>query len=144
MITPSWYPNRSQLRQFAMISLPGFGLVGAVVMRWSETLAWGNVLASVNPANVLWAVGALVFLVGLASPEAIRPLYLLMMALTLPIGWVVSALLLRGIFYLVFTPLGLVFRLIGRDPLRLKKPAGDSFWLDHPDRVDAASYYQQS
>jgi len=144
MINPSWYPDHKQLRQFAMIALPGFGLFGLMVLKWSDRLELANVFASVNAANVLWGIGGLVFLVGLAAPEAIRPVYVLMMALALPIGLVISAVLLRAIFYLFFTPLGLLFRLVGRDPLRLRKPLGPTFWLEHPQRTDLTSYYRQA
>ena len=39
------------------------------------------------------------------------------MVLAFPIGWTVSQVILLLMFYGLFTPIGLVFRLIGRDPL---------------------------
>lgn len=144
MISPSWYPDKKQLRQFAAIALPGFGLIGAMVIRLSESLTPQNCLDSVNAANVLWSLGAVIFVVGLIAPFVIRPIYITMMALALPIGLVISAVLLRAIFYLFFAPLGVIFRLMGRDPLRLRKPAGSTYWIDHPQRTNLATYYRQS
>jgi hypothetical protein len=145
VIKPNWYPGEKQLRQFAGISLPGFGLIGLVVVYHSDTLTLSNVFASVNAANVLWAIGAVVFFVGMILPEAIRPVYGLLMLVTLPIGWLISAFFLRLIFYGVMTPIGFFFKLTGRDPLRLRRPEGAaSFWLDHRDRAELSSYFRQA
>ena len=135
MISPNWYPNTRQLRQFAVICLFGFGLIGLMVLR---------VGGSFRAATVLWIVGAVIMLVGLARPEAVRIVYVVLTAITLPIGWAVSAVLLRTLFYLVVTPLGLVFRLVGRDALRLRRPRTDSYWLEHVERTEAVSYFRQS
>lgn len=135
MITPSWYPTRKQLRQFAMAALPGFGLIGLFVWRMG---------GSVQTAYTVAAIGPVVSVAGLVWPESIRWLYLLLCGLAFPIGWVVSAVLLRAIFYGLFTPVGFVFRLMGRDPLRMKKPAGSTYWLEHPERGEIASYFRQA
>lgn len=134
MINPSWYPSKRQLRQFAAVCLPGFAFIGWLWFWPARPMA----------AYACWSIGAAAFVAGMAFPDAIRPLYALLMAITLPIGWLVSAILLRAIFYLVFTPIGLVFRLTGRDALRLKRPRGESYWLDHRQRSDMASYFRQS
>lgn len=134
MINPSWYPSKKQLRQFAAICLPGFALIGWLSFRQGRPTA----------AYVCWSIGVAAFLVGMPFPDVLRPLYAVLMAITLPIGWLVSAVFLRVIFYLVFTPVGLVFRMMRRDPLRLTRPTGDTYWLDHEQRTDLASYYRQS
>ena len=46
------------------------------------------------------------------------------MVLAFPIGWTVSQVILLLMFYGLFTPIGLVFRLIGRDPLQRARRAG--------------------
>lgn len=135
MINPTWYPAQRQLRQFAVISLLGFGLLGALAR-----FHFGAVIAP----WVLWAIGLIVCLAGLAAPRAIRPVYALLMAIAFPIGWLISHLLLRVLFYCIFTPLGLILRMTGRDPLRLKRPSTDSYWLKHKQRNDPLSYYRQA
>ena len=42
------------------------------------------------------------------------------MVLAFPIGWTVSLVLLGLVYYGLFTPIGLVFRLVGRDALQLR------------------------
>ena len=135
MISPNWYPSPKQLRQFAVISLFGFGLAGLVFWRWT---------GSVKPAVVLGLIGAGVFLIGVPLPVAVRPVYVLLTAAALPIGWVVSQILLRVVFYGVLTSLGVLFKLIGRDPLRLRRPQVDSYWEQHAQRSDPLSYFRQA
>ena len=62
-----------------------------------------------------------------------------------PIGWVVSHLALGIIYYGIFTPVALVFRLMGRDPLnrRLDRQAS-TYWEPYePDRGGKARYLRQ-
>jgi hypothetical protein len=135
MLTPVWYPDRRQLRQFAVAALFGFGLMGALSWRGS---------GSARAALVLWGIGGAAFLIGLPFPAVLRPLYVVLMAAAYPIGWAVSNLLLRLIYYGVFTPLGWLFRLAGRDPLVLKRPWTDSYWRDFRRPKDVTSYYRQA
>ena len=61
-----------------------------------------------------------------------------------PIGWTVSRLMLAAMFYVIFTPVGLVFRLIGRDALRLRRP-GEAVVLDGEAGADEPEqYFRQS
>lgn len=135
MLTPVWRPDRRQLRQFAVAALLGFGLIGALSWRWS---------GSERAALVLWGIGGVAFLVGLPFPAVLRPLYVVLMAAAYPIGWLVSNLVLRLIYYGVFTPLGWAFRLAGRDPLVLRRPRTDTYWRDFRRPKDVTSYYRQA
>lgn len=135
MISPSWRPDERQLRQFAWIALPGFCLFGWVALR---------VTGSMNLALTLAAIGASLAVVGSLVPRAVLPVYLTLMALTFPIGWVVSELLLRLIYFGVFTPIALFFRVIRRDALRLRKPQTSSYWTRRRQRADPLGYYRQA
>lgn len=135
MLAPSWSPGHKELRQFAIISLFGFGLFGAIAFFRFEWFV---------AAYVFWGIGVLTFLVGLASPGAVLPVYILLMAIAMPIGWVVSNVLLIVLYYGMMTLLGLVFRLIGRDPLRLKQPKLETYWIARQQRTPGSSYYRQS
>lgn len=79
-----------------------------------------------------WAVGvALGFvLVALAKPALLASLNRLWLKLGLLLGKVVSPIALGILFYGVFTPLGAVVRLTGKDSLRLKFDSeADSYWI---------------
>ncbi len=134
MITPQWRPSENQLRQFAGICLLGFPALGLVMWRSSGS-AW--------PFIVLATIGILVCLIGLVRPRAVYPVYVALLAVSLPIGWVVSGILLRVVFFGVITPIGLLFHLFGRDPLALRRPAGASYWRDHDSPADA-DYFRQA
>ena len=68
--------------------------------------------------------------VGLVSPGLLRIVYLGMIYATLPIGIVVSYVILAATYYLVLTPIGLVMRLCGYDPMhrRFDRKA-ESYWV---------------
>ena len=67
------------------------------------------------------------------------------MAITYPIGWVVSHVVLAVLFLGVFTPVAVLFRLIGRDALaRRRPPDRATYWLPMPAPDDVRSYFRQS
>ena len=136
MISIQWNPERKQLRQFAGIWFPAFcALVGWIVGK--KTGHWGAVEAA-------WMACGLVAVAGLVHPPLIRPVFVGLILITYPIGWVVSHLLLGAIFYFLFLPIGLVLRWTGHDPLQLKPPAGRSLWKTPVGKTDPASYLRQS
>lgn len=135
MITPDFYPTHKQLRQFAVAALFGFALIGYMFFYHGAITTGFKVCAG---------LGMVIFALGMIAPESIRIVYALLILITLPIGWLISNILLRVIFYLVFTPIGMVFKLTGRDPLRLQKPSAGSYWLEHPERTDPKSYFRQA
>ena len=66
------------------------------------------------------------------------------MVLAFPIGWTVSQVMLALMFFGLFMPIGLVFRLIGRDPLRRTRPSGrESYWDPKPTPTDLRRYFKQ-
>lgn len=135
MISVNWYPATRQLRQFAVFSLLSFAVLGLTLWTHSGSPTVGLVCAS---------VGGVMMVGGLLFPEGLRPFYALLMAVTLPIGLLVSQVFLRVLFYGLLTPIGLFFRLTGRDPLRLRRMQTDSYWRKHENPVDLGSYYRQA
>jgi hypothetical protein len=82
---------------------------------------------------------------GLARPRNVEPLFRVAMAAAMPIGWVVSHVLLGVIFYLVITPLALFFRVIGRDALvRRAAPGSTTQWVAREPTTDPGRYWHQS
>ena len=45
------------------------------------------------------------------------------------LGWVNTRIIHTLVYYLIFTPLALVFRVIGKDPMNRKFQAGHSYWV---------------
>jgi len=80
-----------------------------------------------------WSIGvAAAFLVAaLAFPAVLAPLNRLWTAFGLLLHRVVSPLVLGFMFFLVFTPMGLVRRLFNKDPLHLRfEPELRSYWVE--------------
>jgi hypothetical protein len=95
-------------------------------------------------AAVAGALAVVVGVAGLARPQAVRPIFSGMMLLALPIGAVVSRVLLAILYYGLITPLGLLFRLLGRDALRRRRRrAPETWWVPKPMPTDVRSYFRQ-
>jgi hypothetical protein len=79
-----------------------------------------------------WALGmAAVFAVlALLWTAALAPLNKLWTKLGLLLYRIVSPIVLGLLFYLTVTPIALLMRLLGKDPLRLRRdPDGASYWI---------------
>ena len=77
-------------------------------------------------------IGALLAVLGTFAPAQLRVPSRLWWRFAHALGWVNSRVLLSLFFFLVLTPLGLVFRLMGRDPLSQR--ARETTWAPYPKR----------
>lgn len=133
-------PGPAKLRQFAFVAVPGLPLIAVVVLRIA-----GHGWAFDHPA-VLAVLGAglaqaLALLAGFPWPS--RVLYVVLMLVALPIGFVLSHVLMAIIFYLVFTPIGLIFKLAGRDAMARKiEPGAVSYWTERGAPRPPSSYFK--
>ncbi len=83
-------------------------------------------------------------LFAIAFPIVITPLYIVFTLLGLVLGWVNTRVLLGLIFLVAFTPLGLLFRLIGRDPLKRKLDRqAASYWTRVGDEPYDRTHYER-
>ena len=80
---------------------------------------------------LLWQIGVVLAVVGALAPPVVLPLYYAWMTMALALGYVMTRVLLTIFFFLVLTPVGLVFRLIGRDALHRKLDReAESYWIE--------------
>jgi hypothetical protein len=130
-----WTPSSKTLRHFAGL----WSLVFAGLACWHGWMSDRPVVGAVF-AGLGCTVGPL----GLVVPAAIRPLFVGWMILAFPVGWVVSNSVLAILFYGVFTPVGLVFKLIGRDVLcRRYRHNRATYWTAKPTATNLRSYFRQ-
>ena len=108
-----------------------FGLVFAsyfAVLRLLPLRTGGRVrLPVLGVAGIFLVVASL-------RPAILHPLNRVWTMLGLLLGRIVNPIVTAVLFFLVFTPAGLISRLLGKDPLRLK-PAREtaSYWIiRHP------------
>lgn len=135
LIEIQWNPPARFLRQFAGI----FGLVCLLLASW----LWFKHDAR-TAAQVVGGVGILIAAVGWFWPAVVRWLYLGWMIVFYPVGWIMSLLILAAIFYLVIAPIGLVMKLIGRNPMPHGfDPSAKSYWIARPTDTPHQRYFRQ-
>lgn len=128
-------PSSRDLRIFGELCALFAGAVAALAFRKSE---WDLSLA-------LAGVCVATTLLTLVMPTWLRPLYLVAIYVTYPIGFVVSHVVLAAMYYLVFFPTGVLLRLLGKDPLsRSLDKQRASFWESRTAQRQPASYFRQS
>ena len=122
------FPNRDTLEQRRK-DLRKFGLmVGGILLLLGFFLLWRGRHATIQIS--LWAISGSLIVFGAIAPKVLRPVYVAWMKFALILGWVNSRILLSLIFFLLFTPIGLIMRLFGRDALnRGMSGESDSYWV---------------
>lgn len=102
-------PSQRELNLFGLMLLVVAGVIGAILFwRFEAT----------SSARAIWIFGGLVALLHYAFPFLRRPIYFGWMYATYPIGWLISHAVLAAIFYLLITPMGLLLRAVGWNPLQ--------------------------
>jgi hypothetical protein len=128
-------PSEKTLRQFAGLFLVVFSLLALVEVQFRHrpqlALVYGGLAIVVGP-------------LGLLRPRVLRPLWVAWSVVAFPIGWVVSTVFLAVLFYAIFTPIGIVFRLTGRDALALRRTSVRTYWESRPAARDKRAYFRQS
>jgi len=136
LIKINWYPNRKQLRVFGIIALIASTLI-CLLLFFVKGLA-------IQYAVTVFAAGFIIFLTSEVCAKLTRAIYLGLTLAALPIGLVVSFILMATFYFLLLTPLGLLFRLIGRDALCRKfDPGAKSYWLTHQLHNEPERYFRQ-
>jgi hypothetical protein len=128
-----WRPRRRTLRQFAGLWMGCF--TGLACWHGSR----GHTGLAITYSLLAITVGPM----GLWKPEIIRPIFVGWTVAVFPVGWTVSRIALGVLFYGVFTPVGLIFRLVGRDVLcRSYQPELETYWTPRPQTADVDRYFR--
>jgi saxitoxin biosynthesis operon SxtJ-like protein len=80
-----------------------------------------------------WAVGLSAIFVSatLLRPRLLQPLNRVWTQLGLLLGRIVNPIVMGLLFYLAVTPMAMILRLLGKDPLRLRPdPNARSYWIE--------------
>jgi hypothetical protein len=135
MIQINKNPSKKELAWFGLLGLGFFGLVGLSVLHKTHSL---------HSAGVVWSVAAIAVAIYYVVPSLRRPVYLVWMYAAYPIGWVMSYVFLILAFYGVFAPVGLLMRLLSRDPLvREFDRSALTYWTLHDPGTDPDRYFRQ-
>jgi hypothetical protein len=129
------HPSRKQLTVFGLSWLVFWGSWG--------TVSWWNAGLS-RTAVVFWLLAFVMPMAGFIRLEILRIAFLIAAYITLPIGLVVSSVVLMVLYYLILTPIGVVLRMTGYDPMRrnFSSDAG-TYWVHRDPVSDSERYFKQ-
>lgn len=99
------------LRRFALTTGAIIAVLFGLLLPWFLGLGF---------ALIPWIIAAALALWGAIAPSTLRPVYMGWMRFGLVMNRITTPLVLGTIFYALFTPVGLVMRLFGRDAMPRK------------------------
>ncbi len=136
LVEMNWHPDHKQCRQFGWGGLVILPLV-AMLIGWMGRLPLGVAIG-------LGGAGVVIFTLSRISDSFVRPVYVGLTLLGLPIGYVMSYVILAVFYFCLLTPLALVFKIIGRDAMcrRLDKTA-KTYWVPHRQPTSMRQYFNQ-
>jgi hypothetical protein len=106
-------------RSFGLVFAGFFALVGFWPLFGGEA-----------PRNWALGLGVLFLLLAFAAPKLLTPLNKLWFKFGLLLHHIVNPLVMALMFFVVITPIGLLMRLSGKDPLRLRfDREAKSYWI---------------
>jgi len=112
------FNDRKEWRNFGI----GLGVILSLV-------ATGQLITGREIYPYFYGAGIIIFLIGIIFPILLKPLYILFSYIGYAIGCVVTRVILSVLFYLVFTPIGLLLKLSGKNFLEQKiDKDADSYW----------------
>jgi hypothetical protein len=99
--------DKQELRKFGIT----LGIISIVI---SLFLFWKNN----NAAEYFLYCGVTILVSGLLFSKILKPIYIVWMGFATIMGFFMTRLILTLLFSIVFTPVGLILRLLKRDPLK--------------------------
>ena len=100
--------DKKGLRDFGLITGGLFALIFGLLLPWKFEWQW-----PIWP----WVLFGLLAVLAFAAPMWLNPVYRVWMRIGHMIGSVISRIILGLVFFLVVTPLGLMMRATGKDPM---------------------------
>jgi hypothetical protein len=129
----NWNPSLRQLRAFGFTSLVALPLATAL---------WTRV--SVTQVTFAVAAGAILAVVAFLRPVTLRPFVVAINVATWPLVMAVHELVLIAAYFGVIVPVGLFFRLIGRDAMQLKIDRNAAtYWQPKKQPAGVRSYFRR-
>jgi hypothetical protein len=110
--------NERGLRRFGLLTAVALTALFGLALPW----AFGRSFP-VWP----WVVALPLVILALARPAALRPVYRVWMRMAAVLGIINTSVILALVFYALVTPLGLLLRWLGRDPMRRQFDATESY-----------------
>ncbi len=132
LIDISQSPTRRELRWFAGVWWPAI----------CGVLGWFARDASPAATVGLWTAGIVLGAAGLLRPRIIQPVYKALIVATFPLGWLLSHVVLRVMYFGVITPIAVLVRTF-HDPMeRAFDPDARTYWVPRAESP-SSRYFRQ-
>lgn len=119
-----------------------FGLiVGGVLLLLSLWWLYRGKFSNVSPVTM--PLGAALVLLGLVLPQALVLPNKAWLAFAEALSFVTTRIILAFVFFGIVTPIGVVKRLFGWDPLHRRAGASDSYWKPYAERQRNPRHYEK-
>jgi len=102
-------PDKQELRKFGLVFAGMFILIFGLLLPW----IWDK-----SSPMWPWIVAAVFVATALLVPMVLGPVYRLWMKIGHVLGWINTRITLGVMFFLIFAPVALLLRLLGKDMLR--------------------------
>ena len=102
-------PDKQELRKFGLVFAGMFILIFGLLLPW----IWDK-----SSPMWPWIVAAVFVAAALLVPMALGPVYRLWMKIGHVLGWINTRIILGVMFFLMFAPVALLLRLLGKDMLK--------------------------
>ena len=120
--------DAAQLRKFGLLVGDLFCAIGL----------WPAVVHGDGPRRWALTIGGLLLIAALIAPRGLAPVHRAWMTAADALGWINTRVLLGVVFYGLITPMGLVRRLFGEDPMRRRHdPRAESYRVPKTPRPGA-------
>ncbi len=137
-------PGRRTLRNFGFMAVVAFGAFGSLAHWHIYPLGSLSEGAAATTSYILWGLALYCGLCAVAAPIAVKPVYVILTVATYPIGFVLSYVVMAAMFYLILTPIGIVFKIIGRDALHRRfDPSAATYWIRRCPPETVKRYFRQ-
>jgi hypothetical protein len=146
----NWTPDEKELRRFSTVTgLSSIAISAFLWWRgspshgWDLSLAWTGRFPQIMACFVM-AFGLTVFVLGRTRRRALRPVFIGSQLVGSVVSFIISRVVLLLVYYLVVTPIGLVLRLAGKDPVdRRWDSEKETHWKEIQARDDKTTYKRQ-
>ena len=116
-------------------------IVGGVLLLISVWWIYRGKFHHVSPITL--SAGAALILLGLVFPRALVVPNKAWMVLAEVLSFVTTRIILAFVFFGIVTPIGVVKRLFGWDPLQRRAARGDSYWKPYAERQRDPRHYEK-
>jgi hypothetical protein len=128
-------PRKNQHPHFKERS---FGIsVGSVLLLIAAFLVWRG---RITAAEITGGIGAVLLVLGLTRPLLLKWPSAVWWKFAMVLGYVNARVILTIAFLIVLTPIGVLWRIIGRDPMRRRRENFEG-WSAYPARYRDRNHF---